>query len=98
MPKSLDLLSVMVYNPYQHEKYSKKERSKSLRNWLPTARKEKKLKQVEVAKALNLKVPTYSRMENNTRIKRLPLLMAVELSDLLGLSLEEIARNEREEE
>jgi transcriptional regulator with XRE-family HTH domain len=88
----------MVYNPYQHEKYSKKERSKSLRNWLPTARKEKKLKQVEVAKALNLKVPTYSRMENNTRIKRLPLLMAVELSDLLGLSLEEIARNEREEE
>jgi transcriptional regulator with XRE-family HTH domain len=98
MPKSLDLLSIMVYNPYQHEKHSRKERCKSLRNWLPTARKKKKLKQVEVAKILKLKVPTYSRMENNTRIKRLPLLMAVKLSDLLGLSLEEIARYERQEE
>lgn len=61
------------------------------REWLKDARKASGYTQAELAKALNLYPSLYCLVESGERYKKLPLPLAVQLAQLLDITLEEIA-------
>ncbi len=65
-----------------------------MREWLKTARKEKALTQKDVASALGISEGYYCAIETGERQRRLELTLAVKLSGLLGMSLDEIVTAE----
>lgn len=61
-----------------------------MRQWLKERRSLANLNQEQVAEKLGVKQYDYSRIENGTRQKKISLEMATKLSDLFGISIEEI--------
>ena len=62
-----------------------------MREWLKKIRTEAGLSQQETAKRLNLTRQYYSLIEAGERQKPLNLLLAKKISNLFGISLEQIA-------
>lgn len=66
-----------------------------MREWLRTLRCEKGLTQAETAKKLGIGQSYYSAIEQGERLKELGLLFAVEISELLQVSLDKIVEEEK---
>lgn len=67
-----------------------------MREWLKNARKEKNLTLREVGAALGITESYYCSIENGERQKRLDLMVASGLSEILGIPVAEIIRLEAE--
>jgi transcriptional regulator with XRE-family HTH domain len=67
-----------------------------MREWLKSARKEKNLTLKEVGAALGITESYYCSIENGERQKRLDLMVASGLSEILGIPVAEIVRLEAE--
>ena len=66
-----------------------------MREWLHKARKEKGMTQTEVAKRLDISVAYYSYIESGDRQKKMDLPLAVKLSGILGIPIEQIVEMEK---
>lgn len=67
-----------------------------MREWLKTARREKKLTMKDMAAALGISESYYCAIENGERQKRLDIMVASTLAEVLGVSVAEIIRQEAE--
>ena len=67
-----------------------------MREWLRTARREKKLTMKDMAAALGISESYYCAIENGERQKRLDIMVASTLAEVLGVSVAEIIRQEAE--
>jgi transcriptional regulator with XRE-family HTH domain len=67
-----------------------------MREWLKTARREKKLTMKDMAAALGISESYYCAIENGERQKRLDIMVASTLAEVLGVSVAEIIRREAE--
>lgn len=67
-----------------------------MREWLQTARREKKLTMKDMAAALGISESYYCAIENGERQKRLDLMVASTMAEVLGVSVAEIIRLEAE--
>lgn len=67
-----------------------------MREWLQTARREKKLTMKDIAAALGISESYYCAIENGERQKRLDLMVASTMAEVLGVSVAEIIRLEAE--
>lgn len=67
-----------------------------MREWLKSARKEKNLTLKEVGAALGITESYYCSIENGERQKRMDLMVASGLAEILGMSVAEIIRLEAE--
>ena len=67
-----------------------------MREWLRNARKEKKLTLKEVGAALGITESYYCAIENGERQKRMDLMVASGLAEILGMNVAEIIRLEAE--
>ena len=65
-----------------------------MREWMATARNEKNLTMAKVAERCGISESYYSLIEAGERQKRLDITLAVKLSDVLGLPLDEIVRQD----
>lgn len=65
-----------------------------MREWLKEARTKKGIFQSDMAEALGVSNPYYSMVESGKRMQTLDLKAAVVLGKMLGMTLEEVARNE----
>lgn len=65
-----------------------------MREWMATARNEKNLTMAKVAERCGISESYYSLIEAGERQKRLDITLAVKLSDVLGLPLDEIVKQD----
>lgn len=65
-----------------------------MREWMATARNEKNLTMAKVAERCGISESYYSLIEAGERQKRLDITLAVKLSDVLGLPLDEIVKRD----
>lgn len=68
-----------------------------MRDWLITARTKRGFTQKQMAEALNMSEPYYSLIENGKRQKKMEISLAINIGNVLGLSLEEIVGHEAKE-
>lgn len=67
-----------------------------MREWLVAKRKQKKLSQKAISLALNISQSYYCEIEKGTKIDaiKIPLDLAAKLAELLGMTLDDIRREE----
>lgn len=65
-----------------------------MRTWLKKLRKENKLTQTDLAKDLGISQHYYCNIENGKRQADLNLSLAFRLSDVLGISMEDVRKHE----
>lgn len=65
-----------------------------MREWMATARNEKNLTMAKAAERCGISESYYSLIEAGERQKRLDITLAVKLSDVLGLPLDEIVKRD----
>lgn len=65
-----------------------------MREWMAAARNEKNLTMAKVAERCGISESYYSLIEAGERQKRLDITLAVKLSDVLGLPLDEIVKRD----
>ena len=68
-----------------------------MRDWLKQKRTEKGLTMAEMAAQLDLTESYYSRIENGDRQKKMDVTLLCKLSDVLGMTTDEIILLERTE-
>lgn len=66
-----------------------------MRNWLKILREKNSLKQYEMGELLNVSQACYGMIESGNRQQDLKLSVAIKISDLFGISLEEIKKYEQ---
>ena len=67
-----------------------------MREWLKNARSEKNLTMKEMGAKLGISESYYCAIENGTRQKRMSYALVAALAAILGLTVDEIARYEKE--
>lgn len=67
-----------------------------MRNWLKKLREERAETQEDVARKLGITFQSYSYIENGKRRGDLNLSLMIKISELFGLTLEQIAELEKE--
>lgn len=65
-----------------------------MRDWLKEARAGKNMTMGELAKAIGISETYYSRIESGERQRKMDILLAIRLSQILGISVDEIAAKE----
>lgn len=68
-----------------------------MRDWLLSARQEKGMTQLEVAKRLDISEAYYSYIESGNRQKKMDVALAAKLSTIFGIPFERIVELERRE-
>ena len=67
-----------------------------MREYLKKTRMEKNKSQLEIAKQLGISESYYSMIEKGERRKDMPISMVQKLSEIFGISIEEILKMENE--
>lgn len=68
-----------------------------MRDWLLSARQEKGMTQLDVAKRLDISEAYYSYIESGDRQKKMDIALAAKMSVIFGIPLETIVELERRE-
>ena len=68
-----------------------------MRDWLLSARQEKGMTQLDVAKRLDISEAYYSYIESGGRQKKMDIALAAKMSVIFGIPLETIVELERRE-
>ena len=68
-----------------------------MRYWLLSARQEKGMTQLDVAKRLDISEAYYSYIESGDRQKKMDIALAAKMSVIFGIPLETIVELERRE-
>lgn len=66
----------------------------ALRNWLKQLREERGMTQKQVAEKLNISESYYSYIEAGDRQKMMDISLARKISNIFGISIEQIVENE----
>ena len=67
-----------------------------MRSWLKEQREKKNLTQSKIAEKLGISEGYYSYIENGERQKRMDITLVTKLSDIFGLSIQQIVEFESE--